>query len=95
MRIGLFLVPMFMLSANAYAANCTSYNFSVPKYETICFSQSKYQYRCVASEGRPAFSYVQKITLKSSLNDASICDYLDDEHAEPQGLPAGAKVLEK
>ena len=95
MRFTLFLVPLFLVSANAYAANCTSYNISVPKYETICFSQSKYQYRCVASEGKPAFSFVQKITLKSSLHDTSLCEYLDDEHAEPQGLPAGAKVLEK
>ena len=80
------LAASLTLLASAGHADCFYNKFmSVKKGDSICYTDSRKQYRCSEDSEGFYWSYVQKVTLNSTLKDKTHCHVLIDGSATPVG----------
>ena len=70
-------------------AQCMSHSTEIPMGQSVCFSKSMRQYMCTREQGETGLKFVQKLSMRSSLNDRGICwhvDMFNDAPARDQQL---------
>ncbi len=72
------------LPVGAAHANCMSYGHSTIDYhETICYAPTMKQYLCTRRGKNWGLVYNTRLSLRSDLQDESICTYVDRSNGGP------------
>jgi hypothetical protein len=93
--ISLTTLAVFAFSSGHVNAvdSCRSFSTTIEEYETICFSKTKYSYRCIIRNGKPEINFVTKLSFKPELRkDGGVCDHIDTSNLKPNGTPYGTKI---
>ena len=88
------LAVFALTSGSATAANsCRSYSKTIKENETVCFSKTKYSYRCSIRNGKPEINFVMTLSFNPKLRkEGGLCDHLDTVNLKPNGTPYGTKI---
>lgn len=64
-------------------SGCMSYSTLIPPGQHVCFAQSLLQYRCSHYRGEEGLSFVQRLSLRSSLREKDLCYHVDPTNQRP------------
>jgi hypothetical protein len=64
-------------------SGCMSHGTLIPPGKQVCFAQSMLQYACRAYGGKEGLEFVQKLTMRSSLDPNDGCDHIDRTNLKP------------
>ena len=73
--------------ARTTAKHCVSHGLPFDRSENVCFSNGMNEYGCRIDSQGPYWTHVQKLSLKSSLEDKRLCKVVIDNDTQPSGSP--------